>query len=95
MRTTHVDTSNLSGRAVAGTLRRFLKYVRPHRKKVGLAFGALSVAALVNVVPPWMTKIVVDDFITQKDAAGALRLSGVLILIYICRSILNYINFIN
>ena len=77
MRTTHVDTSNLSGRAVAGTLRRFLKYVRPHRRKVALAFGALSIAALVNLVPPWMTKIVVDDFIAQGDAAGALRLAGV------------------
>ena len=93
MRTTHVDTSNLSGRAVAGTLRRFLKYVRPHRRKVALAFGALSIAALVNLVPPWMTKIVVDDFIDEKDAAGALRLAGVLILVFVCRSILNYINF--
>ena len=93
MRTTHVDTSNLSGRAVAGTLRRFLKYVRPHRRKVALAFGALSIAALVNLVPPWMTKIVVDDFIEQEDAAGALRRAGVLILVYVCRSILNYINF--
>ena len=93
MRSTYVDTSNLSGRKVAGTLRRFLLYVVPHRRKVALAFGTLSIAALVNVLPPWMTMIVVDDFIAEKDAAGAVRIAGALILVYVSRAILNYINF--
>ncbi len=91
--TTYVDTSNLSRNAVAGTLRRFLRYIKPHRRNVGIAFITLSIAALLNLIPPWATKIVVDDFIANADAAGALRVAGALLLVYLARSAFNYMNF--
>ena len=94
MRTaTYVDTSNLSRHAVAGTLHRFLNYVKPHRRNVGIAFGTLSIGALLNLIPPWATKIVVDDFIANADGSGALRVAGALILVYVARSAFNYMNF--
>ena len=93
MRQTYVDTSNLSGRTVAGTLRRLLYYVGLHRRHIGIAFVALSIASLLNMVPPWALKIAVDDFIPQKDAAGAVRIAGAMMLIYLARGALNYLNF--
>ena len=94
MRTnTYVDTSNLSRTAVTGTLRRFLRYVKSHRRNVGIAFVTLSLAALLNLIPPWATKIVVDDFIANADAAGAMRVAGALLLVYLARSAFNYMNF--
>ena len=93
MRQTYVDTSNLSGRTVAGTLRRLLYYVGLHRRHIGIAFVALSLASLLNMVPPWALKIAVDDFIPQKDAAGAVRIAGAMMLIYLARAALNYLNF--
>ena len=93
MRQTYVDTSNLSGRTVTSTLRRLLYYVGLHRKAIGIAFLALSAASLLNMVPPWALKITVDDFIPRADAAGALRIAGALMLIYLARAALNYLNF--
>ena len=93
MRQTYVDTSNLSGRTVAGTLRRLLYYVGLHRRAIGLAFLALSAASLLNMVPPWALKIAVDDFIPQADTAGAARIAGALMLVYLARGALNYLNF--
>ncbi len=93
MRQTYVDTSNLSGRTVAGTLRRLLYYVGLHRRHIGIAFVALSVASLLNMVPPWALKIAVDDFIPQADAAGAVRIAGAMMLVYLARGALNYLNF--
>ena len=93
MRQTYVDTSNLSGRTVAGTLRRLLYYVGLHRRHIGIAFVALSIASLLNMVPPWALKIAVDDFIPQADAAGAARIAGAMMLIYLARGALNYLNF--
>ena len=93
MRQTYVDTSNLSGRTVAGTLRRLLYYVGLHRRHIGIAFVALSIASLLNMVPPWALKIAVDDFIPQADAAGAVRIAGAMMLVYLARGALNYLNF--
>ncbi len=93
MRQTYVDTSNLSGRTVAGTLRRLLYYVGLHRRHIGIAFVALSLASLLNMVPPWALKIAVDDFIPQADAAGAARIAGAMMLVYLARAALNYLNF--
>ena len=93
MRQTYVDTSNLSGRTVTSTLRRLLYYVGLHRRAIGIAFLALSAASLLNMVPPWALKIAVDDFIPQADAAGAARIAGALMLVYLARGALNYVNF--
>ncbi|MDE2768606.1 MAG: ABC transporter ATP-binding protein [Chloroflexota bacterium] len=93
MRQTYVDTSNLSGRTVAGTLRRLLYYVGLHRRHIGIAFAALSIASLLNMVPPWALKIAIDDFIPRADAAGAVRIAGAMMLIYLARGALNYLNF--
>jgi len=93
MRQTYVDTSNLSGRTVAGTLRRLLYYVGLHRRHIGIAFAALSLASLLNMVPPWALKIAIDDFIPRADAAGAVRIAGAMMLIYLARGALNYLNF--
>ena len=93
MRQTYVDTSNLSGRTVTSTLRRLLYYVGLHRRAIGIAFLALSAASLLNMAPPWALKIAVDDFIPRADAAGAARIAGALMLIYLARGALNYLNF--
>ena len=93
MRHTYVDTSNLSGRTVTSTLRRLIYYVGLHRKAIGIAFVALSAASLLNMVPPWALKIAVDDFIPQADTAGAARIAGALMLVYVARGALNYLNF--
>ena len=93
MRNTYVDTSNLSGRTVTSTVRRLTYYIGLHRRAITIGFLALSVASLLNMLPPWALKIAVDDFIPQADAAGAARMAGALMLVYLARGALNYLNF--
>ncbi|MBI3088326.1 MAG: ABC transporter ATP-binding protein [Candidatus Omnitrophica bacterium] len=51
------------------SLRRFLRYVRPYRKLIGLAVGFGVVRYLIPLVLPWTLKVLVDDFL----APGAAR----------------------
>lgn len=51
----------------AHLLRRLLRYLRPHRAKVVLAVALLFVAAGLELVGPWLTKLALDRAIPQGD----------------------------
>lgn len=51
----------------ARLLRRLLRYLRPHRAKVVLAVALLFVAAGLELVGPWLTKLALDRAIPQGD----------------------------
>lgn len=60
----YVDVSNLrTPGAAMGAAGRLLNYLREHRSDLVLALAALIVVAALNVVTPWVTKIVVDDYL--------------------------------
>ena len=79
---TYVDTSNLAPKAVASTARRMTAYLRPYTRRLVPAAASLVIASLLNLGPPWATKIAVDDFIAQRDFGGILRIVAVLVVIY-------------
>jgi ATP-binding cassette subfamily B multidrug efflux pump len=68
-------------------MRRLLEYVRPHRVRVALAVAVLLVVSLLELVGPWLTKIVLDQAIPQKD----LRLLGLLALAFLGSLILDFL----
>ncbi len=90
---TYVDTSNLAPKAVASTARRMTAYLRPYTRRLVPAAASLVIASLLNLGPPWATKIAVDDFIAQRDFGGILRIVAVLVVIYIARAVFGYLNF--
>ena len=60
----YVDISNLRSPGVAiGAAGRLLNYLREHRGNLVDALAALVIVAPLNVVTPWVTKIVVDDYL--------------------------------
>lgn len=56
------------GRAYdARLMRRLLRYLGPYRWKTALAVGLLLLAALLELVGPWLTMLAIDRAIPQRD----------------------------
>ncbi len=51
-------------------LGKLLTYLRPHKRRVALAFLTIAFSAFSSQVGPWLTQIAVDDYIADGDYAG-------------------------
>ena len=59
------------GRAYDGRLmRRLLTYLRPYKAQVSVAIVAIVGHAVLDLAPPYLTKIVIDRYIPVGDLAG-------------------------
>src|SRR5690349_16823099 len=67
------------GKAYDGRLmRRLLTYLRPYRRQVALAIAAIIGHSILELAPPYLTKVVIDRFIPARDLSGL----GTVALIY-------------
>ncbi len=68
----------------ARLMRRLLAYLRPYRPQVALAVVAIAGHSVLQLAPPYLTKVLIDRYIPQGDSAGvtsvALMLVGALVL---------------
>ena len=48
-----------------GRLRRFAVYLRPFSRSVGLLFGTILLAILINLPTPWCEKLIIDEAIGE------------------------------
>ncbi len=78
----------------ARLMRRLLGYMRPYRASIGLAFFAILGLSILQLVPPYLTKVAIDTHIAAGDVDGltplALLLLGVLVLSYVLESVQTY-----
>ena len=66
---THDD--DVLGKAYdARLMRRLLGYLWPHRGYVALALAAIVAHSLVQLAPPYLTKLVIDAYIPAGDLSG-------------------------
>jgi ATP-binding cassette subfamily B protein len=54
----------------ARLMRRLLTYLRPYTPQVALALAAIIGHAILELVPPYLTKVVIDDYIPAGDLSG-------------------------
>ena len=54
----------------ARLMRRLLTYLRPYRRQVGIALAAIIAHSLLQLAPPYLTKIVIDEYIPAGDLSG-------------------------
>jgi ATP-binding cassette subfamily B protein len=57
-------------------LLRLLKYLRPYKVHVAVAFLLIVVMSALDLVGPYLTKIAIDRYIAQGDADGLARVAG-------------------
>jgi ATP-binding cassette subfamily B protein len=63
----------------ARLMRRLLGYLWPYRRYVAFAFGAIIAHSLLQLVPPYLTKLVIDSYIPAADLSGL----GVIAAVYL------------
>src|SRR5450759_1025034 len=54
---------------------RLLAYLRPYSKQMALAFLAMIGVSAMTLLTPYLLKIAVDQYITQGDIPGLIRIS--------------------
>jgi ATP-binding cassette subfamily B protein len=51
-------------------MKRLLGYLRPYKPQVGLALVAIITSAVLQLAPPYLTRLAIDRYIGQRDMAG-------------------------
>jgi ATP-binding cassette subfamily B protein len=69
----------------ARLMRRLLTYLAPYRAQVALAIGAIVAHALAELVPPYLTKVVIDRYIPAGDLSGLGLIAGIY-MVTLCSS---------
>jgi ATP-binding cassette subfamily B protein len=69
----------------ARLMRRLLTYLTPYRAQVALSIGAIMAHAVLELVPPYLTKVVIDRYIPARDLSG-LGVTAALYLFTLCGS---------
>jgi ATP-binding cassette subfamily B protein len=80
------------GRAYDSRLmRRLLTYLRPYRGQVALAVTAIIGHSALDLVPPYLTKVVIDRYIPVGDLAGLGTIAGLFLIALIASFLLEYL----
>src|SRR5688572_21201107 len=57
-------------------MRRLLGYLRPYRMHVALAIATIIGHSLLQLVPPYLTRSIIDSYIPAGDLSGLARMAG-------------------
>jgi ATP-binding cassette, subfamily B, multidrug efflux pump len=71
----------------ARLMRRLLRYLRPYWRQVALALLVLLLGAMVSIIGPWITQLVIDEAIPGEDT----RLLGLLALAFLGTVLLGFV----
>ncbi|HXE80093.1 MAG TPA: ABC transporter ATP-binding protein [Vicinamibacterales bacterium] len=88
---THHEDDVLGKAYDARLMRRLLGYLRPYRAAVALALGAIVGYSLLQLVPPYLTKIVIDRYIPARDAAGVAGIAVLYVAALAASFVLEYL----
>ena len=73
-----------------GEVRRLLAYLRPYRGRMTIAVISLVFGSILGLVFPWIMQNLVDTVFNQGDLAELNRITVVLIITFLVRSIFYY-----
>ena len=74
-----------------GLLMRLLKYLTPHKGKAVLATLLMLGVSGVTIVGPYLTKVLIDDYIVAGDTTGLNRLALLVVLLFTGAWLLSYL----
>ena len=72
------------------SLLRVLGYLKPYKKFVALTLGFAIFTTLLDLVPPWLIKEIVDRLVDPVDDGWVYTIVGILVLAYFGRNYSNY-----
>jgi ATP-binding cassette subfamily B multidrug efflux pump len=62
---------------------RLAKYVLKHRGRLAIAVASVLVASLSGIVPPYLLKVAIDNYIIKGNLAGLTLITIILVAIYL------------
>ncbi|MEO8512567.1 MAG: ABC transporter ATP-binding protein [Ignavibacteria bacterium] len=74
----------------ARLMKRLIRYLKPYNKWVIIAIILTVGVALLSTVRPYLTKIAIDNYIVNKDAAGLRNIILILLATLIFQGLLQY-----
>jgi len=69
---------------------RLWEFARAYRGALGAAALLFPVAAAVDLVPPYLVKVAIDDHIVPRDWTGLSRIAGLFVLVLAAQYVLRY-----
>ena len=75
----------------ARLMRRLLQYLRPYWRQVALAFVTIIVSAVASLVQPYLIKVAIDRYITQREIAGLNGLAALYLTVLVASFAAEYI----
>ena len=72
------------------SLLRVLGYLKPYKTFVALTLGFAVLTTLLDLVPPWLIKVIVDRLVDHVDDGGLYAFVLALVLVYFGRNYSNY-----
>ena len=75
----------------ARLMRRLLTYLRPHWRSVGVSLAAIVTYSALQLVPPYLTKIVIDDHIATGTLDGLDGIAVAFLLVLAGSFVLEYV----
>ena len=75
----------------ARLMRRLLTYLRPHGRSVGISLAAIVAYSALQLAPPYLTKIVIDDHIATGTLDGLDRIAAAFLAVLAGSFVLEYV----
>ena len=72
---------------------RLLKYLKPYKQKTFVATITMVIAMLFGLINPYLLKVAIDTYISQKNVKGLLSIGIVLVILNFASWILSKIRF--
>ena len=72
------------------SLLRVLSYLKPYKKAVSLTLGFAILTTLLDLIPPWIIKVIIDELVDGKKTSLINWVVVGLIGVYFLRNFLNY-----
>ncbi len=74
-----------------GLLKRFVKFYKPHKKLFVVDMLCALLIAVFNLLYPYITKEIINNYVPNKLLNLLLAASGVLLAVYAVKALLNYV----
>jgi ATP-binding cassette subfamily B multidrug efflux pump len=75
----------------ARLMRRLLEYLRPYWRQVAIAFVTIIVSAVASLVQPYLIKVAIDRYITQREIAGLDGLAALYLIVLVASFAAEYV----
>jgi ABC-type multidrug transport system fused ATPase/permease subunit len=72
------------------SLLRVLSYLKPYKKAVSYTLGFAILTTLLDLIPPWIIKVIIDELVEEKKTSLVYWIILGLVGVYFSRNFLNY-----